>query len=146
MTVDYIIVEQNEEGKIMKRFVSLLLVVLLMLMATVFAETKSFGLKLARGTGGYAEETALKETATGAAAKVTVLEKDNDIASMYYEIRKMDNVAASKYHNTSSIGTFSLAYLSTTVGRNGYNYKLRVAHRSQSKFDGEVTVSGTFTP
>ena len=130
----------------MKKFVSLLLVAMMLLTLSVLAEMKEFGVELERGVGTYAVESARKDTATGADATVNIKTKSNDIASMYYEVRKPDNVAATEYVNTKGTGSISLEYFSTIVGRYGYTYKLRVAHRSQSQYSGKVTVTGEFIP
>lgn len=70
---------------------------------------------------------------------------------MYYQIHKANGGAATVYKNTSGTGTYTLSYekdgYGNSLGRNGYDYRLRVAHRSQcSCTSGYATVKVDFTP
>ncbi|MBQ8615923.1 MAG: hypothetical protein IJ418_00270 [Clostridia bacterium] len=117
----------------MKKFLSILLILCLVVASTALAETLSFTAK----TG---DDSAIKtkSTATGTAGNVSITTNEGS-HSMYYQIRKTDGVAASEYKNTSAETSFSLSYkddgYGMSLGRNNYSYRLRVAHRSQCSCD-----------
>lgn len=127
----------------MKKFLSILLILCLVVASTALADSLSFKAKTGQYTG-----TVSKATATGVAGWVDVTQ-NNDAHSMYYEIRKTDGVAASDYKNTTAETRITLPYDTDgngmSLGRNGYNYKLRVAHRSQCSCDASDTFTLKFT-
>lgn len=127
----------------MKKFLSILLVLCLVVASTALAETLSFTGK----TGDYSGVKP-KSTATGTAGNVNISTNQGN-HSMYYQIRKTDGVAASEYKNTSAATSFSLSYKNDgygmSLGRNNSPYKLRVAHRSQCYCDASTEFHVTFS-
>ena len=131
----------------MKKTVSLLLVVTLLLTVVAFAsDTVSFTSK----SGKYAPTIKTKTSSIGANGEVCI-EKNAGSHSMYYQIHKSTGGAATQYFNTKSTGTYPLEYnndgYGESLGRTGYTYRLRVAHRSQCTCtSGKATVEVDFTP
>ena len=71
-------------------------------------------------------------------------------ASMYMEVRKPDGVAASNYRIFNGLGSDDSVPYKTdgngqSLGRDGYTYKCRLAHRSQSQ-QSTATASGGWWP
>ena len=135
----------------MKKYSKLMkCIALCLVLFTVMAFAETLGpvaMTFTQKSGQYAG-SALKESSTGADARLVVagIDANESIASMYYVFRKMDGVNATEELIQKGNGTFSIPYLSTTVGRQGYYYQLRVAHRSQSQYNGTVTLTVTGTP
>lgn len=131
----------------MKKGICFVLVLALLVTAVAFAaEELSFDSK----TGTYADAIKPKTSATGSSGSVTVSSNEGG-HSMYYQIHKANGGAATVYKNTSGTGTYTLSYekdgYGNSLGRNGYSYRLRVAHRSQcSCTSGSAVVEVDFTP
>ena len=132
----------------MKKYISALLVLVLLVTTAAFAsESLSFKTK----SGQYGKTVTEKNTSTGTSGSVTVISNPNG-HSMYYQIHKANGGAATVYRNTTGTGTYSLSYNKdgngNSLGRNGYEYRLRVAHRRQCKCEEgtKVTVEVDFKP
>ena len=131
----------------MKKGICFVLLLALLVTTVAFAaDTLSFSSK----TGKYAPTIKAKASATGSSGSVTVSSNAGG-HSMYYQIHKANGGAATVYKNTSGTGTYTLSYekdgYGNSLGRNGYNYRLRVAHRSQcSCTSGSAVVKVDFTP
>lgn len=131
----------------MKKLISVLLVLAIFVTtAAMAADTLSFTSK----TGKYAPTIKTKSNSTGSNGSVNVTANAGS-HSMYYQIHKANGGAATEYYNTKSTGTHALAYdtdgYGESLGRNGYSYRLRVAHRSQCTCSsGAATVTVDFTP
>ena len=135
-----------------KKMISGLLVLALCLSSAAFAGQKfSFPDK----SGKYGKETQIKTTATGTKGSVRV-ESNSAKHSMYYQIHKYKGGAASVYKNTTaSSGSYSLSYkkdgYGNSLGRKGYQYRLRIAHRRQCactdcNAKNPAVVTADFTP
>lgn len=130
----------------MKKVLSFVLVFAIVLGSCSLADTLAFTSK----TGMYAPTTLTKENSTGSNASITVSANAGG-HSMYYQVRKPNGVEASNYHNTKKTGTFSVSYKTDgygeSMGRYGYSYVLRVAHRKQCTCSGgSATVTVSFVP
>lgn len=131
----------------MKKFLSCVLALTIICTMAGFAgEILEFESK----KGMYSPKTKTKQSSTGTAGSVKI-EENVDGHSMYYQIHKANGGAASEYKNTTSTGTYTLKYDNDgngeSLGRNNYEYRLRVAHRSQCKCtSGCATVTVDFTP
>lgn len=133
----------------MKRLISVLLVLSLFVTVVAFASDEFEAVK---GTGDYAHTSLYKTSSTGSNGYVTC-DENSKAHSMYYQIHKASGGAASEYYNTTSKFTdHPLKYnkdgYGNSLGRNGYEYKLRVAHRSQCSCDAGTTavVKVSFVP
>lgn len=130
----------------MKKIVSLLLILALFATTIAFAsDTLSFTSK----SGKYAPTIKEKLGAIGSNGSVTI--SSNNGHSMYYQIHKGNGGAATEYKNTKSTGTYALQYnrdgYGESLGRTGYSYRLRVAHRSQCTCtSGTARVEVDFVP
>lgn len=133
----------------MKRTICTITVICILLCTLAYAATQDYGMILDWQEGAYAT-SAVKDSSTGAKAILDVNYKDVSTASMYYQIRKMDGVGASNELITTATGSFNIAYKKdgngNSLGRHGYTYKLRVAHRTQSSYHGQVVTDGEYTP
>lgn len=131
----------------MKKFLSCVLALTIICTMAGFAgEILEFESK----KGMYSPKTKTKQSSTGSAGSVTVDANENE-HSMYYQIHKANGGAASEYKNTKGTGTYTLTYKNDgngeSLGRNGYEYRLRVAHRSQCTCTGgSATVEVDFIP
>ena len=136
--------------KTIKRFSCCFLVAIVMMTGAALAQTAySISASLARGTGTYCPYQVRKDSATGSSAVFNIKNKTAN-ASMYYQIRKPDGTAASNALITSNTGSYSVSYQTdgygNSLGRSGYYYKVRVAHRSQSSVSGNAYVMFDATP
>ena len=127
-----------------KKILTFIFVAALLLFATAGAFAYSFTLD--RGSGA---NTAQKTKSGSGSASVSCNTANSSGASIYMQVRKPDGVAASVSQNFSGSGTSSLSYMvdgyGNSLGRDGYSYICRVAHRSQSTV-AKTTVSGDWTP
>lgn len=135
-----------------KKIISGLLVLALCLSSAAFAgQTFSFTDK----SGQYGNVHKTKTTATGTKGSVSI-EANSANHSMYYQIHKANGGAASVYKNTTAgSGSYSLSYNKdghgNSLGRKGYKYRLRIAHRRQCtctdcNASNPAIVTADFTP
>ena len=132
----------------MKKLFSILLVLALLLSAFALAEPDLVSFTSKKGP--YAPTHHLKENAIGSPASINVA-ANTEGHSMYYQVHKGNGGAASNYRNTSGTGGFSVTYKNDgngqSLGRTGYDYRLRVAHRTQcSCTSGNASIKVSFVP
>lgn len=119
----------------MKKILSVVLLLCLVLTACTAAFAKEFKTdSIAKGSGDTSSEL-VKTSGIGVNASVKI-EDNSDSHSLYYQVRKPSGYACTPSKNSSaSSGTISLSYnldgYGESLGRTGYKYQLRVAHRSQ---------------
>ncbi len=133
----------------MKKFFCFILFLSVLVGSVAIADyyTLSFTAK----NGKYSPVEIVKMNYNGSNARVSINYVSSNSHSMYYQIRKISGAEATEYKIKKGTGSLSLAYgedgHGETLGRNGYWYKLRVAHRSQCKCtSGRATVSVEFEP
>ncbi len=131
----------------MKKLLSVLMVLALIVSSVAFAADY---LSLQKEEGDYADTNHTKNSPTGSDGSVTIRSNPNR-HSMFYQIHKANGGAASEYKNKTTTGTYPLEYKSdgygNSLGRQGYSYRLRVAHRSQCTCaGGAAKVEVDFTP
>lgn len=100
-------------------------------------------ISLARGTGTYVGNIVKKSGNGNAGLAVNA----SNSAIMYMQVRKTDGVAASEYRVFNGLGSdSSVPYMvdgyGNSLGRDGYSYKCRLAHRSQSTATTTVASGG----
>lgn len=132
----------------MKKGVCFLFVIALLVSSFAIADYQMMVFK--SKTGQYFPTTKIKTTSTGTSGQV-----DNYFCSgnhsMYYQIRKTNGVEASNYVIFKGTGSRPLTYkrdgYGESMGRYGYSYRLRVAHRSQCTCNGgEIDVMIDYRP
>jgi len=131
----------------MKKVFCLIFAIALILSSVAIADT-SYGHKFTAKNGADVATTK-KFSGVGVNAKV------EDISgcaghSMYYQVRR-GNVQSSEYAIKKGNGSVSMAYKKDgngeSFGRTGYEYRLRVAHRTQCTCNGKAfTANGMFRP
>lgn len=114
----------------MKRILSIALVLCLLTMTFAMADSVSLV-----KTDGFTTSAVKKSTPIGSNATVSITANSGN-HSMYYQVRNGGGTAMTPSKNSStSSGTVSLAYnydgYGESLGRTGYSYYLRIAHRSQ---------------
>lgn len=133
----------------MKKVFCLIFAIALILSSVAIAEPAHYSHTFT-AKDGYNVATAEKESGVGVSAKVENIGGCNG-HSMYYQVRK-GNVQSSEYAIKKGNGSVSMAYKKDgngeSLGRTGYSYRLRVAHRTQCtcKKGTSVTASGSFRP
>ena len=128
------------------RFFLCLAVIVLIATSTASAVVYNYsGVSLSRGTGTYVGSAVKSGTGKAGLAAATA-----NGASMYMQVRKPDGVGASEYRIFNGTGSDSaVPYMNdgngNSLGRDGYTYKCRLAHRSQSSVTS-TTASGGWWP
>jgi len=127
-----------------KKLSSIILILCLIMGTVAFSETLTYATK----KGQYAS-TKTKTTGIGTDATVDITSNSGK-HSMYYQVRKPSGYECSNYLNTNQVKEISLSYRldgnGESLGRTGYQYKLRVAHRTQCSCSGAASVSLTWDP
>lgn len=119
----------------MKKILSVVLVLCLVLASCASAyATVAYTSGIAKGNG-YTTSGVVKSSGIGVNASVSILQNPGS-HSIYYQVRKSSGYACTPSKNSSaSSGSISLAYnldgYGESLGRTGYSYNLRIAHRSQ---------------
>lgn len=130
----------------MKKMVCIFLVVTMLFSLSCAAMAASFStVSLNQGVGANAG-SAKKTTGTGSAASGSATYASSSRAIFQATVRKPDGVNASETRQFTGAGSFTLPTRMDGYGnallRNGYDYVLRIAHRSNSPVS-TASVSGT---
>ncbi len=133
----------------MKKMVCIFLVVTMLFSLSCAAMAASFSTgSLNQGVGANAG-SAKKTTGTGSAASGSATYASSSRAIFQATVRKPDGANASETRPFTGAGSFTLPTRMDGYGnallRNGYDYVLRIAHRSNSPVS-TASVSGNWNP
>jgi len=125
----------------LKKFLGVFLAICLLTMAAAMADSAS----VTKGNG-VTKGPRVKTSSIGEAAEVNVSSNSGN-HSMYYQVRNGAGTPMSNYK--VSTGNAKLTYLydgyGESLGRTGYNYYLRIAHRSQCSCSSGTVANLTYT-
>lgn len=132
-----------------KSIAAILVLTMILTMASVATAASYATTKLDRGTGMYAG-TATKTSGIGAASVVSPNSGSNTTALFQATTRKKDGTNASNTTRFQGLGTVTMTTKYDGNGdallRTGYEYKLRIAHRSNSPVTSKAETHGNWEP